>query len=295
MAASTARRTLAPAAGRWRRAERLVRRAPLHLALWAIALAWLAPVVGLLITSLRPKSDILSTGWWAAVVQPRFTFDNYAEVLGSHGMLGALLNSLQITIPSTLIPLVVAAFAGYAFAWLRFPYRDTIFMVIVALMMVPVQLGFIPLLHLLGDAGLTQNFTGIWLVHSAYALPFGVFLLRNFFVGLPSSIIEAARLDGAGEFRIFRTLVVPLSTPAIASYGIFQFLWVWNDLLMALVYAQNPAASPMTRQIQGLLSEFGTEWHLLAAGAFVLMVVPLTVFFGLQRYFAHGLLSGSVK
>jgi alpha-glucoside transport system permease protein len=277
------------------RLRQALARSPVHLTLWAIAVVWLAPTVGLLITSFRPQSDILGSGWWTVMSSPRFTLENYQEVLTSQGMLGAFLNSLQIAIPATLFPLLVAALAGYALAWVRFPFRDTIFLLIITLMMIPVQIGFIPLVRVLGNAGLTRGFVAVWLAHGAFALPFGIFLLRNFFITLPGSLLEAARIDGASEWKIFRSIVVPLSVPAIASLGIFQFLWVWNDLLMALVFIQNPAANPMTRQIQTLLSQYGTEWHLLAAGAFILMTVPLIVFFSLQRYFVQGLLAGGVK
>jgi alpha-glucoside transport system permease protein len=277
------------------RARQALARSPVHLTLWAIAIVWLAPTIGLLITSLRPQSDILGSGWWTVLFSPRFTLENYQEVLTSQGLLGAFLNSLQIAIPATLVPLFFASAAGYALAWLRFPFRDTIFLIIITLMMVPVQVGFIPLVRILGNAGLTKGFVAVWLAHAAFALPFGIFLLRNFFITLPGSLLEAARIDGATEWKIFRSIVMPLSVPAVASLGIFQFLWVWNDLLMALVFIQNPAANPMTRQIQSLLSQYGTEWHLLAAGAFILMVVPLLVFFSLQRFFVQGLLAGGVK
>jgi alpha-glucoside transport system permease protein len=277
------------------RARQALARSPVHLTLWAIAVVWLAPTIGLLITSFRPQSDILSTGWWTVLFSPRFTLENYQEVLTSQGLFGAFLNSLQIAIPATLFPLVIAALAGYALAWLRFPFRDTVFLLIITLMMIPVQIGFIPLVRALGNAGLTRGFVAVWLAHAAFALPFGIFLLRNFFITLPGSLLEAARIDGASEWKIFRSIVLPLSVPAIASLGIFQFLWVWNDLLMALVFIQNPAANPMTRQIQTLLSQYGTEWHLLAAGAFILMLVPLIVFFSLQRFFVQGLLAGGVK
>jgi alpha-glucoside transport system permease protein len=277
------------------RVRQALARSPVHLTLWAIAVVWLAPTVGLLITSFRPQPDILGSGWWTVMSSPRFTLENYQEVLTSQGMLGAFLNSLQIAIPATLFPLLIAALAGYALAWVRFPFRDTIFLLIITLMMIPVQIGFIPLVRVLGNAGLTGGFVAVWLAHGAFALPFGIFLLRNFFITLPGSLLEAARIDGASEWKIFRSIVVPLSVPAIASLGIFQFLWVWNDLLMALVFIQNPAANPMTRQIQTLLSQYGTEWHLLAAGAFILMTVPLIVFFSLQRYFVQGLLAGGVN
>jgi alpha-glucoside transport system permease protein len=189
--------------------------------------------------------------------------------------------------------------AAYAFSWMRFPFRDTLFLIIVGLLMVPVQVAFIPVLtgmrELFPDLQLTRGYGAVWLAHTAFALPFGIFLLRNFFITLPPDMIEAARIDGASDVRIFRMIVVPVSVPAIAAYGIFQFLWVWNDLLMALVFVQDSSKYPMTRAIQTLLSQYGTEWHLLAAGAFLVMIVPLIVFFSLQRYFVQGLLAGSIK
>jgi alpha-glucoside transport system permease protein len=204
-----------------------------------------------------------------------------------------------IAVPSTILPLVICSLAAYAISWIRFPIRDTAFLVVIAFMLVPVQVAFIPLLTMfrdvLPDLDLTGGYIAIWLAHTAFALPFGIFLLRNFFITLPPDMIEAARIDGASDLRVFSTIVVPVSVPAIAAYGIFQFLWVWNDLLMALVFVQDSSKFPMTRAIQNLLSQYGTEWHLLAAGAFLLMIVPLIVFFSLQRYFVQGLLAGSIK
>jgi alpha-glucoside transport system permease protein len=277
------------------RIVRLLNKAPIHVALAIVALIWLAPTIGLLITSFRPRSDIQATGWWETIFTLRFTINNYVEVLQGQGMLRAFLNSAIISIPSTLIPLVLASLAAYAFSWIRFPFRDTIFLLMIALLMIPVQVAFLPVLQLMAPSGLLDGYMGVWLAHTAFALPFGIFLLRNFFVTLPRDLIEAARIDGASDIGIFRTIVVPLSVPAIAAYGIFQFLWVWNDLLMALIFVQNGVNWPLTRQINGLLSTYGTEWHLLAAGAFILMTVPLLVFFSLQRYFVQGLLAGSVK
>jgi alpha-glucoside transport system permease protein len=270
-------------------------RTPIHILLGIVAVIWLAPTIGLLVTSFRPRTDIQSTGWWEVLGTLRFTFENYAQVLNAAGMGQAFLNSLIISIPSTLLPLVVCSLAAYAFSWLRFPFRDTIFLVIVALMMVPVQVAFLPVQQLFKPFQLTQGYVGIWLAHTAFALPFGVFLLRNFFITLPRDLIEAARIDGSSTFGVFRTIVVPLSVPAIAAYGIFQFLWVWNDLLMALIFVGNDANLPMTVKITTLLGTYGTEWNLLAAAAFLLMFVPLAVFFSLQRYFVQGLLAGSVK
>ncbi len=281
-------------------AERLARiagRAPTHIILGLIALVWLLPSVGLLITSFRPSADMRATGWWTVLFEPRFTVDNYERVISAEGMGGAFLNSLFITIPSTILPLLIAAMAAFALAWVKFPFRDTVFLIIVAMLMVPVQVGFIPLVTAFRESGtgLLTNYGAVWLAHTAYALPFGIFLLRNFFITLPKDLIEAARIDGASNFAIFRTIVVPLSVPAIAAYGIFQFLWVWNDLLMALVYAQRNAIQPMTVKVTQLLGTYATEWSLLAAAAFLVMVLPLVVFISLQRYFVQGLLAGSVK
>jgi alpha-glucoside transport system permease protein len=277
------------------RIVRAINKTPIHIALAIVALIWLAPTIGLLVTSFRPRSDIQSTGWWEILAAPHFTAENYTQVLNAQGMLHSFLNNIIISVPSTLIPLTLASLAAFAFSWIRFPFRDTIFLIIVALMMVPAQVAFIPVLQLFAPLKLLNGFIPIWLAHTAFALPFGIFLLRNFFITLPRDLIEAARIDGATTIGIFRTIVVPLSVPAIAAYGIFQFLWVWNDLLMALVFVQNQANNPMTRQISSLLGTYASEWNLLAASAFLLMVVPLLVFFSLQRYFVQGLLAGSVK
>ena len=279
------------------RLARVVGRAPTHVILGLIGLVWLVPSIGLLITSFRPSADMRASGWWTIFVEPRFTTANYERVISAEGMGEAFLNSLFITIPSTLLPLVIASMAAFALAWIKFPFRDTVFLVIVAMLMVPVQVGFIPLVAGFRESntGFLTNFGAIWLAHTAYALPFGIFLLRNFFITLPKDLIEAARIDGASNVAIFRTIIVPLSVPAIAAYGIFQFLWVWNDLLMALIYVQRNALQPMTVKVTQLLGTYATEWSLLAAAAFLIMVLPLIVFISLQRYFVQGLLAGSVK
>ena len=280
------------------RAVAALNRTAIHVFLAVIGLIWLVPTLGLLVTSFRPRADIQSTGWWD-IFNLHLTLDNYSQVLQAQGMLQAFLNTIFITVPSTVLPLVICAMAAYAFSWMRFPFRDSLFLIVVGLLMIPVQVAFIPVLtgmrELLPDLQLLRGFGAVWLAHTAFALPFGIFLLRNFFITLPPDMIEAARIDGASDVRIFRMIVVPVSVPAIAAYGIFQFLWVWNDLLMALVFVQDSTKYPMTRAIQSLLSQYGTEWHLLAAGAFLLMVVPLIVFFSLQRYFVQGLLAGSIK
>jgi len=278
--------------------ERLVgfvSRSPVHIALIAIAALWLVPTVGLAVTSFRPRSDILSNGWWH-VFSSHLTLENYSQVLHSNGMGHAFLNSLWITLPATILPLTLGALAAYAFAWTRFPFRDTTFLCIVALMVVPVQTAFVPLLKLFREHGhLNTEFYGIWLAHTAFGLPLAIFLFRNFFITLPKDLIEAARMDGATEFGVFRRIVIPLSVPSLASFAIFQFLWVWNDLLMALIFVSDPSKRPMTVKITELLSTYGSEYHLLSAAAFLLMIVPLIVFFALQRYFVQGLLAGSVK
>jgi alpha-glucoside transport system permease protein len=278
--------------------ERLVgflTRSPVHIVLIALAALWLVPTVGLLVTSFRDRSDALSSGWWH-VFSSHLTLSNYGEVLHEAGMGHAFLNSLYITIPATLGPLVIGALAAYAFAWTRFPMRDTTFLIIVALMVVPVQMAFVPLLKLFRENGhLNEHFFGIWLAHTAFGLPLAIFLFRNFFITLPKDLIEAARMDGASEFSVFRRVVIPLSVPALASFAIFQFLWVWNDLLMALIFVSDPTKRPMTLQINDMLGTYNQEFHILAAGGFLLMVVPLAVFFALQRYFVAGLLAGSVK
>jgi alpha-glucoside transport system permease protein len=278
------------------RLSRIVTKSPIHIALAIVGLIWLLPTIGLLITSFRPASEIFTTGWWEVFGgRLDFTLDNYAIVLGSQGMLEAFINSISITVPATIFPVVLAALAAFGFAWIDFPFRDTLFLVVVGLLLVPLQMTLIPLVELFASLGIFGTFIGLWVAHTAFALPFGIFLLRNFFITLPRDLIEAARIDGAGNVKIFRMIVLPLSVPALASFAIFQFLWTWNDLLMALVFAPRPGGLPMTTQVNSLLGTFGTEWHLLAAASFLIMAVPLIVFFSLQRYFVQGLLAGSVK
>jgi alpha-glucoside transport system permease protein len=284
-----------PAMTTSQRLTRFLAKTPVHIALLIVAFIWLVPTVGLLITSVRVPADITSTSWWSSLLDWRYTLNNYETVLNRGNMDSSFVNSLIITIPSTLLPLTIAALAAYAFSWIRFPFRDTVFLLIVALMVVPIQMALVPLLRIFRDLGVANGFGGIILAHTAFGLPLGIFLLRNFFITLPRDLIEAARVDGASNLLIFSRVVVPLSVPALASYAIFQFLWVWNDLLMALVFVQNSDLWPMTIRINQLQSQFGIEWHLLSAGAFLLMAVPLLVFFALQRYFVQGLLAGSVK
>ena len=217
-------------------------------------------------------------------------------MINATGMGHAWVNSVIITVPATILPLTLGALAAFGFAWVPFPFRDTLFLIIVALMIVPIQTSLVPLLKLFASWGhLNNSYYGIWLAHTAFGLPLAVFLLRNFFITLPKDLIEAARIDGASNLAIFRRIVIPLSVPALASFAIFQFLWVWNDLLMALIFVSDPAKQPMTVRIPYLLSTYGQEYNLLAAASFLLMILPLAVFFALQRYFVQGLLAGSVK
>jgi alpha-glucoside transport system permease protein len=276
--------------------RKVAARLPLHVIIIVIALLWMTPAFGLLVSSFRPSTAIASSGWWTAFQTPfQFTLNNYGTVLSQNGMARSFLNSLIISIPGTVIPVLVAGFAAFAFAWMKFRGRDIIFMFVVALLVVPVQMTLIPVLRLLTNTHLVATFPGIWLAHTAYALPFAVFLLRNFFAQLPKELLESAYLDGASHVRVFFRLILPLSVPALASLAIFQFLWVWNDLLVALVYLQDPAKSPMTVTINNLVSSFGTSWQLLTAAAFISMVLPLIMFIALQRYFVEGITAGAVK
>lgn len=280
--------------------ERLLAKAPVHFSVIALALIWTLPTLGLLISSLRPKDDILTTGWWRVFLHPleftQFTLSNYGDVLTSQGMGQAFLNSLVIAIPATVIPISIAAFAAYALAWMTFPGRQLLFVTIVGLLVVPLQMTLIPVLRTYNTLGLSGTFLAVWLAHTGYGLPLGVYLLRNYMGSLPRDLIEAAAVDGASHLKIFTRLIVPLSMPAIASFAVFQFLWVWNDLLVALVYlGGNQTVAPVTLVLRNLVGDRGQDWYLLTAGAFISMLVPLTVFFALQRYFVRGLLAGSVK
>lgn len=273
---------------------------PLHIAILGITFIWSLPSVGLLISSFRPRNDVLSSGWWTVFQHPfeftQFQLDNYIEVLTTEGMGRAFLNSLTISIPSTVIPIAVAAFAAYAFAWMEFPGRQWLFVVVVGLLVVPLQMTLIPLLRVYNRLGLAGTFLGIWLAHSGYGLPFAVYLLRNFFGTLPKDLFESAFIDGASHLTAFFQLALPLSIPALASLAIFQFLWVWNDLLVALIYlGGTEAVAPLTLKMANLVNSLGQNWHLLTAAAFVTMALPLVVFLSLQRYFVRGILAGSVK
>ncbi|HLS45785.1 MAG TPA: carbohydrate ABC transporter permease [Ornithinicoccus sp.] len=260
-----------------------------------IAVFWLMPTFGLFIASLRTAQENNTSGWWTALTQPaQITVENYQKLINNDGMVNAFFNTVWITVPATLLVVVLASLAAYAFAWMEFPGRDWMFIIIVGLLVVPVQVALIPVANLFGDLGIFGTRMSVVLFHVAFGLPFAVFLLRNFFAGVPRDLLEAARLDGAGEWRIFRSVIMPLGLPAIASLGIFQFLWVWNDMLIALVFADSSAA-PLTVALQSQTRQFGSNIDVLATGAFLSLVVPLIVFFSFQRYFEQGVLAGSVK
>jgi len=274
-----------------------------------IAVLWTIPTLGLFISSFRPETDVKTSGWWTWFTNPNVTLDNYRAVLnGSDTKLATyFVNSIVITIPSVIIPICLATLAAYAFAWMKFPGRDILFVAVFAMQIVPIQVTMIPLLSLYVNPpfGLPQlagvdapggGFYTIWLSHSIFALPLAIYLLHNFMSQIPAELIEAARVDGAGHVKIFTRIMLPLMTPAIAAFGIFQFLWVWNDLLVALVFGGGSLeVSPLTVRLAELSGTRGQDWHLLSAGAFVSLVVPLIVFLSLQRYFVRGLLAGSVK
>jgi alpha-glucoside transport system permease protein len=277
-----------------------------------ITLFWITPTVGLLVSSFRPADDVKTSGWWTVVINPdkaRFTLDNYRTVLGLPipgrssptgssrvGMDVALINTLTVALPSTIIPILIAAFAAYGFAWIDFPGRRALFILVVAMLVVPLQISLVPILRDYVALRLGGTYLGVWLAHTGFGLPLAVYLLYNYISTIPRDLFESAFLDGATHFTIFTRLILPLSTPALASFAIFQFLWTWNDLLVALVFlGAEPRVQVVTQRLLGLLGQFGQEWHLLTSGAFISMIVPLIVFFSLQRFFVRGLMAGSVK
>ena len=271
-----------------------------RIVLVIIALAWTLPTAGLLISSFRPEVEVATTGWWTVFANPfdftQYTLANYQRVLTADGLFEAFINSLIVTIPATVIPITLAAFAAYAFAWTKFRGRTFLFALVVGLLVIPLQMSLVPLLRLYGGLGLTGSFIGIWLAHAGFGLPLAIYLLYNYISQLPKDIFESAYIDGATPFTAFTRLVLPLSYPALASFAIFQFLWVWNDLLVSLVFlGTNPDVAVLTVRVSQLVGSRGQAWHLLTAGAFVSMVIPLIVFLSLQRFFVRGLLSGSVK
>jgi len=289
--------------------RQLFSRLPVHVAVIGIVIVWSIPTIALLVSSFRDPGAVITSGWWNALRDPLdLTLENYNTVLSQRGMARSFANSLIISIPATLLVILIAAFAAYAFAWMEFPARNALFLITVALLVVPLQMTLIPVLRLYTNLTVetelpvlggrmfgTSSYPGIWLAHAAYGLPFAVYLLRNFFGSLPRDLFESAYLDGASDRLVFFRIVLPLSMPAIAALTIFQFLWVWNDLLIALILLGDPDLAPMTLTITNLVSSFGTAYQLLTAAAFISMALPLVVFFALQRYFVQGILAGAVK
>jgi alpha-glucoside transport system permease protein len=284
----------------------------IRIAVLIIVLLWLVPTVGVLITSLRPEAAVDSSGWWSVLARPldtaEWTFENYRLALDASGFGNAFLNSLAVAIPSTVIPITIAAFAAYAFSWMDFRGRYAMFIAVVALLVVPLQMALIPILRLYTDGAilfgrwifpdldLGGTFLGVWLAHTAFGLPLATYILKNYIGSLPRSIVESAKMDGADHFTIFWRLIVPLSVPALAAFAIFQFLWVWNDLLVAYVFLGGSSQNEvLTVALRNLVGARGENWHLLSAAAFISMSLPLLVFFSLQKYFVRGLTAGSVK
>ncbi|MFE9025764.1 carbohydrate ABC transporter permease [Streptomyces iakyrus] len=267
----------------------------LRVFLIVVGLFWLVPTIGLLLSSLRAPEDISASGWWKVFSEPsQITFDSYAKLLENDDITSSLLNTVWITVPATLLVVIIGSLAGYAFAWMEFPGRDWWFLGVVGLLVVPVQVALIPIAELFGTLGIFGSVLGVVLFHVGFGLPFAVFLLRNFFAEIPRELLEAARLDGAGELRLFFRVVMPLGGPAIAALGIFQFLWVWNDMLVALIFSDS-GSQPITVALQTQVRQFGNNIDVLAPGAFISMVVPLAVFFAFQRQFVSGVMAGAVK
>jgi alpha-glucoside transport system permease protein len=276
------------------RVGRFLRRSPVHLLLVIVGLLWLVPTIGLFLTSLLSAESYLEGGWWQIFSEPsKFTLENYSAIFDNETITSSLVTTIWIAVGGTLLPIVVGSLAGYAFAWLEFPGRDWLFVIVIALLVVPLQMALIPMFKLYETFGINDTVFALILFHTAFGLPFAIFLLRNFFIGIPKDLLEAARIDGASEIRIFLRLILPLGLPAIASLAIFQFLWTWNDLLVALVFGRE--TQPLTVAIYRQLAQFGANIEIIAPATFISLVIPLAVFFAFQRYFVQGLLAGSVK
>jgi alpha-glucoside transport system permease protein len=282
------------------RVPKIFRRLPLHVALIAVLFIWLLPTIGVFINSFRSADAITSTGWWTVLTNPAgLSLDNYNQVLNQEDLGSKFLNSLYITIPATLIPTMLAAFTAYAFAWMKFPGRTVLFLFLVALIVIPLQTTFIPIGRLFNNflgTNINGSFLAVWLAHTAYGLPFAIYLLRNFMGSLPREVFESAYIDGASPVTAFFRLALPMSVPAIASLVIFQFVFVWNDLLVALIFiGPNTDNQPLTQALASLVSSYGSGWQYLAAAGFIAMIVPLLIFLSLQRFFVRGISAGSVK
>jgi alpha-glucoside transport system permease protein len=268
-----------------------------RITLLVVCALWTIPTVGLLVTSLRDKDAVDSSGWWTAITSGGWTTQNYHEVLSKNDMAGSFVNSIIIAVPATVIPIMFAAFAAYAFTFMHFFGRDFLFVIVVALLVVPLQVALVPIGRLFGPLGLdiTGQFLSVWLLHTGFGMPLAIYILRNYMATLPKAVIESAQIDGATHYQTFWRLIVPMSVPALASFAIFQFLWVWNDLLVALLFVSGADTQPLTVTLSRLLGSLGQNWQLLTAGAFISMTLPLIVFFSLQRFFVRGLTAGADK
>jgi alpha-glucoside transport system permease protein len=268
-----------------------------RITLLIVCVLWTIPTIGLLVTSLRDKDAVDTSGWWTALTTGGWTTQNYDEVLSKNDMAGSFVNSIIIAVPATVIPIMFAAFAAYAFTFMHFFGRDFLFVVVVALLVVPLQVALVPIGRLFGPLGLdiTGQFLSVWLLHTGFGMPLAIYILRNYMATLPKAVIESAQIDGATHYQTFWRLIVPMSVPALASFAIFQFLWVWNDLLVALLFVSGADTQPLTVTLSRLLGSLGQNWQLLTAGAFISMTLPLIVFFSLQRFFVRGLTAGADK
>jgi alpha-glucoside transport system permease protein len=280
--------------------KRLILRIPLHLILLAFTVVWLVPTLGLLVTSFRSPENIFDSGWWTVFADlfdvGQYTFENYMQVITKQGMGRSFINSLAISIPATLISTVMGAMVAFGFAWMRFAGRKILFLLVIGLMIVPLQMTFIPILPIYRWLGLSGTFPGIWLAHTGYGLPLTTYLLYAFISRVPRELIESASIDGASPIKIFLRIVIPISIPALASVFIFQFLWIWNDFLVALIYlGATPKVVPVTLTVANLVTNRGQNWELLTAAAFVSMALPLVVFLSLQRHFVRGIIAGAIK
>jgi alpha-glucoside transport system permease protein len=269
-----------------------------RIILLVICFLWLVPTIGIIVTSFRTADDALTSGWWTVITSPldftQYTIANYSQAW-NEGLGNAFINSFAVTLPATIIPIMIAAFAAYAFTFMEFPLRDTLFVVVVGLLVVPNQVAFVPLLRLFSDVNLTGQFAAVYLAHIGFGMPLAIYILRNYMSTLPKAVIESAKIDGASHFKTFWRLIVPMSVPALASFAIFQFLWVWNDLLVALLFLGPGDREVVTITVAGLVGQQNQGWQLLTAGAIISMIVPVAVFISLQRYFVRGLTAGSVK
>ena len=280
--------------------KKLLPKTLMHGVLLITMLIWILPTLGLLVTSFRPAQAVSSSGWWTVLNSPlkftQFTMENYEKVFFSEGVGQAFLNSFMIAIPGTLIPVVIASFAAFGLAKLNFKGKSLLYAVVVGLMVIPLQMTFIPILKLYNSLGISGTFPALWIAHAGYGLPLAVYMLHNFFSSLPDSLFEAAFIDGASIWQTFTKLAVPLSLPAFASLFIFQFLWVWNDFLVALIFLGGTQdVAPITVKLSSLVGSHGQNWHVLTSAAFISIIVPVIIFFSLQRYFVKGILAGSVK